>query len=336
MLATRMSEITTAKVNDIQAVTRATNILALNALIESSRAGEAGKGFAVVAQEVKSVSARVTEIANELKTRFANEVEALQKTANLVRGSRLAELAGYAIELMDRNLYERSCDVRWWATDSAVVDACADESDSHQARAHASHRLGVILDAYTVYLDLWIADRQGRVIANGRPSRYNPVDSDVSREPWFRDALATRSGGDYAVADISRSEKLGHQAVASYATAIREGGAADGPVIGVLGIFFDWQAQADAIVKSIRFTDEERARTRVLLIDSRHRVIAASDGHGVLTETFPLHTDGKTMGSYVQQDGQMVGFCKTPGYETYEGLGWYGVIVQKASSLSRF
>ena len=27
------------------------------------------------------------------------------------------------IDLIDRNLYERSCDVRWWATDSSVVDA---------------------------------------------------------------------------------------------------------------------------------------------------------------------------------------------------------------------
>jgi hypothetical protein len=24
----------------------------------------------------------------------------------------------------------------------------------------------------------------------------------------------------------------------------------------------------------------------------------------------------------------MIGFCLTPGYETYQGLGWYGVLVQ--------
>jgi hypothetical protein len=25
----------------------------------------------------------------------------------------------------------------------------------------------------------------------------------------------------------------------------------------------------------------------------------------------------------------VVGFARTPGYETYEGLGWYGAIVQR-------
>jgi hypothetical protein len=27
-------------------------------------------------------------------------------------------------------------------------------------------------------------------------------------------------------------------------------------------------------------------------------------------------------------DGTLIGFHKTPGYETYEGLGWYGCVVQ--------
>jgi hypothetical protein len=34
------------------------------------------------------------------------------------------------------------------------------------------------------------------------------------------------------------------------------------------------------------------------------------------------------MGSYAEQ-GVTVGYALTPGYETYEGLGWYGCIVQE-------
>ncbi|MDH8639244.1 chemotaxis protein, partial [Klebsiella pneumoniae] len=72
-----------------------------------------------------------------------------------------------AIEIIDRNLYERTCDVRWWATDSAVVDCAANVTP--QSAAYASKRLGVILNAYTVYLDLWLCDLHGKVLANGRP-----------------------------------------------------------------------------------------------------------------------------------------------------------------------
>jgi hypothetical protein len=246
-----------------------------------------------------------------------------------VQGERLADLAHNTVEVMDRNLYERSCDVRWWATDAAMVDCAARPGDS-AACGHASRRLGVILDSYTVYLDLWVADTQGRVIANGRKDRYpGVIGTDVSGEAWFRDAMATRDGGDFAVADISRAPALGNALVATYATAIRAGGEADGQAIGALGIFFDWEAQAQGIVDSVRLAPEDKARSRCLLLDSQHRVIASSDRTGILCETFPLRKDKGERGHYMDPTGVMVGYARTPGYETYEGLGWYGVLVQK-------
>jgi hypothetical protein len=122
---------------------------------------------------------------------------------------------------------------------------------------------------------------------------------------------------------------------AIYATAVRAGGQANGKPLGALGIFFDWQAQATGVVGGVRLSDEERSRTRCLLLDARHRVIAASDGQGVLTEIFPFAANGGARdGHYLDADGAMVGFALTPGYETYRGLGWYGVIVQALPSLS--
>lgn len=330
-LATEISERASQKVGEIQKVTTATNILALNALIEAARAGDAGRGFSVVASEVKEISGRVNLIAGELRELFEQEVAALEETAQQVRGVRLKDLAGYAVELIDRNLYERSCDVRWWATDSAIVDACADPTP--QACDLASHRLGVILDSYTVYLDLWVMDCNGVVIANGRPDRYpDVIGRSMAGETWFRDAMATPDGGSFVVADIDRSPHLENKPVATYATAVREGGRANGRVLGALGIFFDWQPQAQTIVTGLGFTEEERARTRVMLLDHQHRIIAASDERGLLSETYPLRTSGESSGTYAKENGHIVSFALTPGYETYEGLGWYGCIEQAPPS----
>jgi hypothetical protein len=47
----------------------------------------------------------------------------IAQMADRSRGERMVDLSLNAIELMDRNLYERTCDVRWWATDSAIVAA---------------------------------------------------------------------------------------------------------------------------------------------------------------------------------------------------------------------
>ncbi len=330
-----VDDVAAEKIRTIKQVTAATRTLALNALVESNRAGEAGRGFAVVANEVKTISTRIAAITHELESELSSNIRELthlgEAMVTHVRGARLGDLSLNMIEIIDRNLYERSCDVRWWATDSAVVDCLHTPSDG--AAHHACARLGVILDSYTVYLDLWVADAKGRVVANGRPGRFpHAMGTDVSNEAWFREAMTTKDGTDFVVSDISINDALDHSQVATYSTAIRDGGETKGRPIGALGIFFDWRPQSTTVVTTVRLTEEERKRSRCLLIDSKGRIIAASDQQGVLHEVFHLETSGATMGNYVDDTGNLVGFALTPGYETYRGLGWYGVIIQEPVS----
>lgn len=328
-LSREVLDVASRKVTAIEEITRRTKMLAMNALIEAARAGDAGRGFAVVANEVSDISKQVNTITHELRSEISVRVDHLATAGGeMVRemhGRRLADLAFNMIEIIDRNLYERSCDVRWWATDAAVVAAAADPRET--ALVHASSRLNVILQSYTVYLDLWIVDRSGRVLTNGRPERYPAaIGMDVSNEEWFKRALATRDGGEFVVGDIARNRALDDRAVATYATAIRRDGSESGEVLGALGIFFDWEPQATTVVRGVRLDETERVKSRCLLLDARGRVIAASDGKGVLSETLALRTDGRSMGWYHDPSGKTTGFALTPGYETYGGLGWYGVI----------
>jgi len=330
-VASEVLELANSQVTAIQAVTDRTHLLSLNARIEAAHAGDLGRGFGVVAREVGDVSQEVSRInvdfTSKISSRLAGLADLGDQLVAQVRGTRLADLALHMIDIIDRNLYERSCDVRWWATDAAVVDVCAGPSE--RTAHEASRRLGVILDSYTVYLDLWVADLDGRVVAHGRPGRYGSVlGRDVSHEPWFTDALATASGEAFAVADITRSPALDDQLVATYSTAVRADGDAHGQPIGVLGIFFNWEEQAGNVVREVRLADDERPRTRCAIVDSRHRVIAASDGVGILAEEISVDTTQGTIGHYARSDGSVVGFALTPGYETYGGMGWYGVIVQ--------
>ncbi|MFH1057818.1 MAG: methyl-accepting chemotaxis protein [Pseudomonadota bacterium] len=330
-LSKQVSDLATAKVKEIQKITLTTKILALNAAVEAAHAGEAGRGFAIVAGEVNSISKNITRVIEDLNHSLGERVGKLndlgEQMVASVRGNRLSDLALNMIDIIDRNLYERSCDVRWWATDSAVVGCAA--GNTPEAAEYCSSRLGVILDSYTVYLDLWVMDAQGRVLANGRPGRYRVAGRvNVGDKSWFRQALATADGAQFAVADVAVNPELGNAAVATYATAIREKGETHGRCLGVLGIFFDWAPQARAVVQGVRMEPEEAARTRLLLLDSRHRILAASDGQGLLSESFPLTAGNQAKGNYLDTAGHMVGYALTPGYETYRGLGWYGVVVQ--------
>lgn len=331
--STRARSIMSGKVNDIRSVNSMLRMLALNALIEARRAGDMGAGFGVVADEVKAISGRVEVLSRDLAVELLGEINALeqltQDMARLSRGARLTDLAHNAIELIDRNLYERTCDVRWWATDSAFVDATTARDPA--ACLHASRRLGVILDAYTVYLDLWLCDLDGHVIANGRPRTYEVTGRDVSNTAWFQQARTLRSGNDFAVADITCNPLLNGAQVATYATGVRENGDADGRLLGVLGVHFDWAPQAMAITQGARLSEDERKRTRVLLVDAKGRIIADSSGKAGLTEHLNLITEGRDHGHSTAADGTVTAFHRTPGYETYAGLGWYGVIVQRTA-----
>ncbi|HEY3736309.1 MAG TPA: methyl-accepting chemotaxis protein [Jatrophihabitans sp.] len=333
-IAADVSALTRSKLGEVAEVATATKMLAINASIEASHAGANGQGFAVVAKEVGAVADTVRSLSNQLDEQLAPLVDELTTLGSTlveqVRGTRLTDLALNAVEIIDRNLYERSCDVRWWATDSAVVQACTNPNDTTVTN-HAGKRLGLILSSYTVYLDLWIADTSGRVIAHGRQGKFPDVlGSNVSGQTWFRKAMGTHNGGEYAVDDVSTSRALHGATVATYATAVREDGEESGRVIGVLGIFFDFAPQAKDIVTGIRLSAEELARTRVMLIDAKHRVLASSDGRGLLNEILDLAAaGGNKAGSFTRSSGEMVGYALTPGYETYSGLGWYGVITQQ-------
>ncbi|KVN39969.1 hypothetical protein WJ63_28455 [Burkholderia pyrrocinia] len=129
--------------------------------------------------------------------------------------------------------------------------------------------------------------------------------------------------------DVERLPWLKQAQVATYSMAIRDGGQEHGRPLGALAIFFDWEPQAAAVVNGVRLSDDERARTRCMIVDASSRVITSSDGKGVLDEQFRLQTDGRAVGFYRMRDGATVSFAATPGYETYKGLGWYGVICRQ-------
>ncbi len=180
-------------------------------------------------------------------------------------------------------------------------------------------------------MNLLLVGIDGKVVACSQADKFgNLAGADLSGANWVRRAMLTQSGDQYIVDDIFRDNLHNNKMVAVYATAVRRKGNVDGQPVGVLGVFFDWEEQSRIIVENEpSLSQEEWQRSRVLLLDNNKRIIAASDNNDLFS-IFPLVHQQQQKGYYILENGDVVAFAKTIGYQEYDGLGWYAVIIQKA------
>lgn len=311
------------------------HVLSVNAKIQAARAGAAGAGFGVVADEVRNLVNRTQGITSNLQLNVSETVRELMQINDIlgtrVRGERLSQVSGTAIDIVDRNLYERSCDVRWWATEDAVVEVACSPNPEKVARA--CKRLGVILDSYTVYTDLVLCDLDGRVVANGRPNRFSSIGSSVLGSRWFDEAVRSLSGSEFGFEGVHRNKLVRDSWSLVYSCGVREEGRADGKLVGVLGIIFNWEELGRVVTARSEemLSAETGHKVRSYIIDAEGVVIGSSDNAEILS---PLKIDrvkeivdrrrGHLEGRSPDGREHLVGFAFSPGYETYRS-NWYSV-----------
>jgi Methyl-accepting chemotaxis protein (MCP) signalling domain len=323
------------KIDDINMRVR---LLSFNAQIQAAKAGEAGRTFAVVANEIGNLSTNTAQVAEGLAEETKNDIAQLSEISSflsVVRGGRLVDLALTNIDLIDRNLYERSCDVRWWATDSSAVLAFTNSGPD--SSRHACERLGVILNAYTVYYDIVLCDLNGTVIANGRPEKYKSIGMSVAANEWFRKARNSASGDDFGFETVHPSPLVQGQHILAYSCGVRREGQANGELIGVLGILFNWEALAQTIVQRTPLSPSEKDTTRVCIIDTTGNILADTK-NAILKERIDishlesilLQGKGFTISEH-HGAPTLFAVATAPGYETYS-TGWHSIIIQTLNS----
>ncbi|MES2605267.1 MAG: cache domain-containing protein [Pseudomonadota bacterium] len=334
-LLSALAKTTHESMEEIQHINMKMRMISFNSKIEAARAGEAGKAFSIVSDEMKILSDQTATVARNLRLDNARSTGQLknifEELSTQVRGTRLSDLALTNIDLIDRNLYERSCDVRWWATDSSLVTAL--EEPSEENNRHAAERLGVILNAYTVYFDLVLCDGAGNVVANGRAQQYRSSGMNMAATDWFRQAMESRSGDHYGFQSVHASPLVKGQRVLMYSAAVRGGGKVHGKAMGALGIVFNYDALAQVIMRNTPISASLKAMTRVCITDAEGLVLADSAGK-ILQDTLEFPEREQL---YEQEKGYLItelgsnrcciAHARAPGYETYS-TGWHSVIMQ--------
>lgn len=227
--------------------------------------------------------------------------------------------ARLAMDIMDRNLYERANDCRWWALDAELQQALAGGS-AEAAGARLRHINGL----YTVYALLLVFDAQGRIVAVSDPAQGHRVGQRL-QQPWVAETLALRDRERFVVSP--------HQACGLY------GEADDTPtyvyaaalpapddatrVLGGVAVVFDGAPQFAAMLRDA--LPQTGGQGAALLLSREGRVVASSDARWVAGTIGPLAPAlldldaGQTRSAELELDGVVhaVGLAMSAGYREY-------------------
>ena len=94
--------------------------------------------------------------------------------------------AGLAIDIMDRNLYERANDCRWWALTTAFSEPLSRGQLTDQDRSAVGAILRTINGLYTVYSNLILFDRVRRRSLRVQSGRRTDLPARCSATNGFR------------------------------------------------------------------------------------------------------------------------------------------------------
>ena len=300
-------------VEQINKTNNETDMLAINAAIQAGIAGTDGESFAVIAGEIGSLAEKSVGFVEEVNKTTRDLQNAVSDTV----AARLSDAARDAIEKVDRNLFERNCDVQAWAT-FALVKKVAQNGD-YQGKC--SELLAKLHQIYEVYHDIFLLDLTGKIVAAG--VRRELIGQNQSNHQWFQETIS----GKVSVTDVYYSKSVNALSMSFSAPITGQ----QGEIVGVLSTRFNWNFIYDIIDAVI-----VDSRSEVNLINQEGMMIGSSDREEVLKKSvrhlraFKELNQGKS-GHLNEKDSESnklysIGFCRTKGYNNYPGKGWSVII----------
>jgi len=308
-------------------------LISLNGIVFASKLGKRGVALGPVFEQITETGDFATSKMEELLREMAfGELRLNLQT--------LETFSKQAIDLIDRNLFERSAAIRWWATDQYFWKALTEPTEENLQSA--ARRLSDINSSYSMYRNLVLSNRMGRIVAASTPELIPDLkEARVADHPWFTKAMKSKSIGEYAVQDVGTTElERNSRSTLIYSGAVRQNGLRNGEVIGVLGSLFDWVTESGKILRTCLPKDKNGKRIQGCIAFYANRdfeVIETSDAAAIPLGSIPdLPAEHRELASGQSASGVLrfgnsvyiMGSSRSKGYREYLGLGWSAHILR--------
>jgi chemotaxis signal transduction protein len=284
--------------------------------------GQTGELF-----KLKTILDQISETGTRSNELFAQSINDLYET---VLASRLQDsefMSHLLVDLLERNLYERSDDCRWWAVTPELRVALASERMDVASVSRITEILNYINQLYTVYTRIFVYDKQGVIVAS-----TNPVDEGGSiigssvDDVTLTEVLSLRNEQQYYVSPFEPSSIYKNDPTYIYHAAIMSPDGVD--VVGGIGLVFDSTPEFNAMLLG-GIADNESIKA--FYIDRQAKIISSTDPSRPVGSVLDVDPDllqlsnGKCTSRIVIRDGHycILGCSVSNGYREFKVTDGY-------------
>lgn len=187
----------------------------------------------------RSILREVKTSGEKTKETFAVSIERLNETIISSLLDNVVFLASLTIDIMDRNLYERANDCRWWALTSTFKEILSKDTISINDLDEITNILKYINNLYTVYTNLFIYDKNGVIISVSN-DKYKSIINTRLQEKWIDNTLKIKDSSRYYVSYFDKTFLYDDKYTFIFNAAINDD---DKNNLGGIGIVFDCEEQ---------------------------------------------------------------------------------------------
>ena len=218
-----------------------------------------------------------------------------------------------AMDIMDRNLYERANDCRWWALTPSFIKELQEQTPNQES---LTQTLTYINDLYTVYTDIFIYNHDGKIVAS---SKNSSIVGTTLKSEYIQKSLSNSNSQKYFVSPFENSSLSLDNATYIYSASINS----KSKILGGIGIVFDASPEFEAMLHD---SFPENKKGFMVFLDNKKRVISSSNPSLKILDTLEIDDkfvsikDSHSLHDFILYDDveYMVASVKSTGYREYK------------------
>jgi len=230
-----------------------------------------------------------------------------------------AKMASHlAVDIMDRNLYERANDSRWWAMTPSFIQELSVENPNIQK---LNKILQYINELYTVYTNIFIYDKDKKIIAVSKNPSLLGTQIDAH---YIERSLQNIDTQKYFVSDFKKEFLYENKPTYIYAASI----SAQNKTFGGIGVVFDAYPEFNAILED---SFPKSKKGFMVFADREKKIIATTSLDLNILDTLTIDdkfftiTDTHSIYDFITLNdvSYIVASVKSQGYREYKNRDNY-------------